>query len=104
LGARGSGDGGGGLAAALWAPRSRGRPPAGTGQGRVHTDSPSLVMTVIWVPSIRSVLSGTGQLVADADLGASQTDQAVGVDRAFCLYHRAGPGSQRGPAGEQAAG
>ena len=46
-------DGGGGLAAALRAPRSRYRSPGGTGQGMVRASSPSLVMTAIWVPSIR---------------------------------------------------
>jgi hypothetical protein len=46
---------GGGLAAARRAPRSRCRSPAGTGHGMVRASSPSLVMTIIWVPSIRTV-------------------------------------------------
>ena len=48
-------DGGGGLAAARRAPRSRYRSPAGTGHGMVRASSPSPVMTIIWVPSIRKM-------------------------------------------------
>ena len=48
-------DGGSGLAAARRAPRSRYRSLGGTGQGMVRASSPSLVMTAIWVPSIRRV-------------------------------------------------
>src|SRR5437773_240845 len=55
-GCTGTGPGGGsGGGAAFRAPRCRYRSPAGTGQGRVRASSPSLVMTIIWVLSIRSV-------------------------------------------------
>ena len=96
-------DGGGGLAAARRAPRSRGRSPGGNRAGHgprqlpVAGDDHHLGAVHPQDDALPS------QLVADVELGASQADQAAGVDRALHLHGRAGPGQQRGRTGRAGA-